>query len=132
MAFERAAAWDGAEPRGTSGDEERVRRGFWPKARRVAGKLPKVNYSESFTRGDNPVYVFGSLLTQHQFMRRGTGAELPNEKRRKWEFLLREPSPDLGKTGFFLASTSSEIDDGSGFGVSSRPSSGKITRKCRK
>jgi outer membrane protein len=32
-----------------------------------AGKLPKVNYSESFTRGDNPVYVFGSLLTQHQF-----------------------------------------------------------------
>lgn len=32
-----------------------------------AGKLPKVQYSESFTRGNNPVYVFGSLLTQHQF-----------------------------------------------------------------
>ena len=32
-----------------------------------SGLLPKVNYSESFTRGDNPVYVFGSLLTQHQF-----------------------------------------------------------------
>jgi outer membrane protein TolC len=31
------------------------------------GALPKVNYTESFTRGDNPVYVFGSLLTQHQF-----------------------------------------------------------------
>lgn len=31
------------------------------------GKLPKLNYSESFARGDNPVYVFGSLLTQHQF-----------------------------------------------------------------
>jgi outer membrane protein TolC len=31
------------------------------------GVLPKVNYSESFTRGNNPVYVFGSLLTQHQF-----------------------------------------------------------------
>lgn len=32
-----------------------------------AGKLPKLNYSESFTRSDNPVFVFGSLLTQHQF-----------------------------------------------------------------
>ena len=32
-----------------------------------AGKLPKLNYSESFTRSDNPVYVFSSLLTQHQF-----------------------------------------------------------------
>jgi outer membrane protein TolC len=32
-----------------------------------AGFLPKVNYSESWTRSDNPVYVFSSLLTQHQF-----------------------------------------------------------------
>jgi len=32
-----------------------------------AGKLPKVNYSESFVRSDNPVFVFSSLLTQHQF-----------------------------------------------------------------
>jgi outer membrane protein TolC len=32
-----------------------------------SGALPKLNYSESFTRGNNPVYVFGSLLTQHQF-----------------------------------------------------------------
>jgi outer membrane protein TolC len=32
-----------------------------------AGVLPKLNYSESFTRSNNPVYVFGSLLTQHQF-----------------------------------------------------------------
>jgi len=32
-----------------------------------AGMLPKINYSESFTRSDNPVFVFGSLLTQHQF-----------------------------------------------------------------
>src|ERR1017187_6570164 len=31
------------------------------------GNLPKVNYSESLTRSDNPVYVFSSLLTQHQF-----------------------------------------------------------------
>jgi outer membrane protein TolC len=31
------------------------------------GRLPKVNYSESWTRSDNPVFVFGSLLTQRQF-----------------------------------------------------------------
>lgn len=30
-------------------------------------RLPKLNYSESFTRSDNPVFVFSSLLTQHQF-----------------------------------------------------------------
>lgn len=32
-----------------------------------AGFLPKVTYSESWTRSDNPVFVFSSLLTQHQF-----------------------------------------------------------------
>lgn len=31
------------------------------------GFLPKINYSETFTRGNNPVYVFSSLLTQHRF-----------------------------------------------------------------
>ena len=29
--------------------------------------LPKINYSESVQRSDNPVFVFGALLTQHQF-----------------------------------------------------------------
>ena len=32
-----------------------------------SGLLPRVNYSESFVRSDNPVFVFSSLLTQHQF-----------------------------------------------------------------
>jgi outer membrane protein TolC len=32
-----------------------------------AGYLPKVNYAESYLRTDNPVIVFSSLLTQHQF-----------------------------------------------------------------
>ena len=32
-----------------------------------SGYLPKVNYSESWARSDNPVFVFSSLLTQHQF-----------------------------------------------------------------
>ncbi len=32
-----------------------------------AGWLPKLNYEQSFTRSNNPVFVFSSLLTQHQF-----------------------------------------------------------------
>ena len=32
-----------------------------------SGFLPKVDYAESWTRSDNPVFVFGALLTQHQF-----------------------------------------------------------------
>ena len=32
-----------------------------------SGRLPKVNYTESFARSNNPVFVFSSLLTQHQF-----------------------------------------------------------------
>ncbi len=32
-----------------------------------AGYLPKVNYTESFTRSDNPVFVFSSLLSQRRF-----------------------------------------------------------------
>ena len=31
------------------------------------GRLPKLSYSESWQRSDNPVFVFSSLLTQHQF-----------------------------------------------------------------
>src|SRR5579863_1837364 len=32
-----------------------------------SGWLPRLNYSETLTRSDNPVFVFSSLLTQHQF-----------------------------------------------------------------
>src|SRR3954447_7417695 len=32
-----------------------------------SGSLPKVNFAESWTRSDNPVFVFSSLLTQQQF-----------------------------------------------------------------
>src|SRR4051812_40979620 len=31
------------------------------------GWLPHLNYQESWQRSNNPVFVFGSLLTQHQF-----------------------------------------------------------------
>lgn len=32
-----------------------------------AARLPRVDFSEGFTRGNNPVYVFGGFLTQRQF-----------------------------------------------------------------
>jgi TolC family type I secretion outer membrane protein len=32
-----------------------------------AGYMPQLNFSEGVTRGNNPVYVFGTLLTQRQF-----------------------------------------------------------------
>ncbi len=32
-----------------------------------SGYLPKLNFSESFARSDNPVFVFGTLLTQQRF-----------------------------------------------------------------
>lgn len=33
----------------------------------LSNYLPQVNFDETFTRGNNPVYVFGSLLMQRQF-----------------------------------------------------------------
>ena len=32
-----------------------------------SGWMPRASYTESFQSGNNPVYVFGALLTQHQF-----------------------------------------------------------------
>jgi outer membrane protein TolC len=32
-----------------------------------SGFLPRVSFSESWQRSNNPVFVFGSLLTQHEF-----------------------------------------------------------------
>ncbi len=53
----RAIAASGA---GTRAATERINQA-------KSGMLPKVNVSESVMRGNNPVYVFSSLLTQHQF-----------------------------------------------------------------
>jgi outer membrane protein TolC len=44
-----------------------------------SGWLPRVNYSESLTRSDNPVFVFSSLLTQHQFTERNFGIGALNQ-----------------------------------------------------
>src|SRR3954471_22209563 len=32
-----------------------------------SGYLPRLQFSDSLQRGNNPVFVFSSLLTQHQF-----------------------------------------------------------------
>jgi outer membrane protein len=53
----RAVAASGAAMRASAARIEEAR----------SARLPKVNYSESFVRSDNPVFVFSSLLTQHQF-----------------------------------------------------------------
>jgi len=44
-----------------------------------AGLLPTVNYSESWTRSDNPVFVFSSLLTQRQFSESNFDVESLNQ-----------------------------------------------------
>jgi outer membrane protein len=36
----------------------------------ASARYPRLDFSEGFTRGNNPVYVFGSLLTQRQFTAR--------------------------------------------------------------
>lgn len=48
-----------------SGDAEKSAQARVNQAR--SGYLPKVNYSESWMRSDNPVFAFSSLLEQHQF-----------------------------------------------------------------
>jgi outer membrane protein TolC len=45
---------------GVSGADERIRQA-------ESAHLPKVNYTESFQRSNNPVFVFSSLLSQRQF-----------------------------------------------------------------
>jgi outer membrane protein len=44
-----------------------------------AGLLPTVSYSESWTRSDNPVFVFSSLLTQRQFSESNFGVTSLNQ-----------------------------------------------------
>jgi outer membrane protein len=50
-----------------AGSTEGARASMSRIAQAHAGMLPKINYAESFARSDNPVFVFSSLLTQHQF-----------------------------------------------------------------
>ena len=68
MAFGRTAAWDfeAQDDKRFAQDEETVRRGFWPKFRRFAAKLPFAEdlltaYYCAFDR-DTPLQVKAALL----------------------------------------------------------------------
>lgn len=67
-----------------------------------AGYLPQVNFSEGFTRGNNPVYVFGSLLTQHQFTAANFALPFLNEPppldNFRTAFTASAPLYDFGRT----------------------------------
>lgn len=63
QAIERALRNNGAieaGKRATDAAGERIRQA-------QGGRLPQVQYSESWSRSNNPVFVFSSLLTQRQF-----------------------------------------------------------------
>jgi outer membrane protein TolC len=57
LAQNKSIAASGAMERAAAAGVDRAR----------GGRLPKLDYTESWTRSDNPVFVFGSLLTEHQF-----------------------------------------------------------------
>jgi outer membrane protein len=58
-----------------------------------AARYPRIDFSESFTRGNNPVYVFGALLMERQF----TAADFALDS-------LNTPRPiDLFRTQFTAA-----------------------------
>jgi outer membrane protein len=66
------------------------------------GLLPKVNYSESWVRGDNPVFVFSSLLTERQFSESNFGVARLNRPDflNNFQSLVTGDQPlyDAGKT----------------------------------
>jgi len=58
-----------------------------------AARMPRVDFSEGFTRGNNPVYVFGGLLTERQFAASDFGLN----------FLNTPPPLDIFRTQFGAA-----------------------------
>ncbi|HYL15875.1 MAG TPA: TolC family protein [Terriglobales bacterium] len=66
------------------------------------GLLPRVNYSESWVRSDNPVFVFSSLLTQGQFSESNFGIASLNRPDflNNFQSLVTADQPlyDAGKT----------------------------------
>jgi len=67
-----------------------------------SGFLPKVNYSESWTGSENPVFVFSSLLTQRQFSESNFGVASLNRPDflNNFQSLVTGDQPlyDAGKT----------------------------------
>ena len=67
-----------------------------------ADRYPHLDFSESFMRGNNPVYVFGSLLTQRQFTARNFDLALlnvpPPLDNFRTQFSASVPLYDFGRT----------------------------------
>lgn len=70
-------------------------------------RLPRVDFAESFTRGDNPVYAFGTLLTQRQFTAANFALDALNRPDfvNNFQSLLRFEQPlfDAGRARFAAA-----------------------------
>lgn len=85
------------ESSGASSDAARAR-----VAEARASFLPKVNYTESWVRSDNPVFVFSSLLTQRQFseLNFGVGSLNQPDFRNNFQSLVTGDQTlyDAGKT----------------------------------
>jgi outer membrane protein len=68
-----------------------------------AARLPRVDFSEGFTRGNNPVYVFGGLLTERQFTAGDFGLNFLNTPPPldvfRTQFTAALPLYDAGQTG---------------------------------
>jgi outer membrane protein TolC len=58
-----------------------------------AARLPRLDFTEGFTRGNNPVYVFGGLLTERQFAQDNFALS----------FLNTPPALDIFRTQFSAA-----------------------------
>jgi outer membrane protein TolC len=78
------------------------------------GFQPKLNYSESWARSDNPVFVFSSLLTQHQFTSQNFQLDSLNRPDFLNNFSSRLTADqslyDAGRTNRAVASTKLEQD----------------------
>ena len=68
-----------------------------------AARYPRVDFSEGFTRGNNPVYVFGGLLTERQFTAGDFGLGFLNTPPPldifRTQFTAALPLYDAGQTG---------------------------------
>jgi outer membrane protein len=68
-----------------------------------AARYPRVDFSEGFTRGNNPVYVFGGLLTERQFTAGDSGLSFLNTPPPldifRTQFTAALPLYDAGQTG---------------------------------
>ena len=69
----------------------------------TSGRYPRVDFSEGFVRGNNPVYVFGSLLTQRQFKAENFALNYLNTppplNNFRTQFAASMPLWDAGQTG---------------------------------